>query len=278
MLTAAARDAQSEAERRHRRVLHGRAHARRRSRGRPRPRTRRRAGRLRFHVAPTRAAGSACGGRSRSRAFALMPGRALGGHAPVRLVAGLPLVVALRVPLLDAGRVRRRVRRDVGLADFQIRHRYLILSMFVVPSVSAGRLCGRRSSASKKRPISSHTSLPPVSPLQRLRIRPDQPVALVDRHEPVVARSPRAIDEQRLDVGLHASRAPGWRPRSHCQASSSQQGLRRAHRPGIERHHPLGGRAVEEERHVHRDVQLLPRLDRRARSPSSRSRRSGTSR
>ena len=51
-------------------------------------------------------------------------------------------------------------------------------------------------------PISSQTSRPPVSPRQRVRIEPDERVAVVDRHEPVPARAARAVDEQRLHVGL----------------------------------------------------------------------------
>ena len=86
----------------------------------------------------------------------------------------------------------------------------------------------------------------------------DQPVALVDRHQPVAARALRAVDEQRLDVGRHrAQNRVGLlerRPRVELE-----QRLGRAHRARVVGHDAALGAVVEEERHLDGQAQLRPR-------------------
>src|SRR5215208_5038245 len=91
-------------------------------------------------------------------------------------------------------------------------------------------------------------------------VHPDEPyeaVALVHGNQEVLPRPQNPVYQERLHVPLHPFQyrvtllqlLPG---------AQLQERFRRPHRAGIERHDPLGGRAVEEERHVHRDSQALP--------------------
>src|SRR5215213_4708216 len=82
-------------------------------------------------------------------------------------------------------------------------------------------------------------------------------VALVHGNQEVFPRSPHPVYQERLHVPLH--------PRQHRVAlfqflpgAQFQERFRRPHRAGIERDYPPGRRAVEEERHVHRNSQALP--------------------
>ena len=100
--------------------------------------------------------------------------------------------------------------------------------------------------------------VPPVSPRQRVRIRPDERVAVVDRDEPVLARAARAVHEQRLDVGLSSREHRVRRlqlastPRARAATRSRPSGS------GSSATHAPGRGAAEEERHVDRDPQLVP--------------------
>ena len=169
---------------------------------------------------------------------------------PVGLVPGLALVVAVRVALLDALTCEGASGLHVGLARAQL--------------AIVGLRC-RRGPASA--PSSSSKNAPDLAPdllaaAEPAPARADQRrrgVALVDRHEPLPARAARAVDEQRLDVGLHAREhrvarlelVPGRAARAATPSRPSGSGSRRPPGPPA--------RAVEEERHVDRDPQLAPR-------------------
>ena len=57
---------------------------------------------------------------------------------------------------------------------------------------------------SAKNPLmASQTSVPPASPFHLVRIKPDQPVTLIDRHDEIIRRSLHTIHEQGLSVRLH---------------------------------------------------------------------------
>src|SRR5204863_2414000 len=66
---------------------------------------------------------------------------------------------------------------------------------------------------------------------------PDERVALVDWHEPMRARAPRVVHEQRLHIRLHRGehrvRAFDLGPCLELELR-----LRGPHRPGVVRHHP----------------------------------------
>src|SRR3954451_24215277 len=93
--------------------------------------------------------------------FALLgvdPGGGLRRPASVGQVPGLALVVAGAVALLDAGRVPELVRLHVRLPALH--------------PVGHAASFARRLRSSKKLPMRSQTSLPPVSPRQPVRMRP----------------------------------------------------------------------------------------------------------
>src|SRR3712207_2969426 len=100
---------------------------------------------------------------------------------------------------------------------------------------------------------------PPVHPDEA-----NQAVALVHGDQEVLSRPPHAVYQERLHVTLHLLEER-VAPLQLLPGAQLEERFRRPHRAGIERHHPLGGRAVEEERHVHRDSQEIGRASCRER-------------
>src|SRR5215210_2129312 len=86
---------------------------------------------------------------------------------------------------------------------------------------------------------------------------PHEAVALVDRDQEVLPRPSYPVHEKGLHVPLHASQHRVV-PLQLLPGAEFQERFRRTHRAWIERRDPLGGCAVEEERHVHRYPQALP--------------------
>ena len=177
-------------------------------------------------------------------------GRALGGRRAVGLVARHLRVVAARVALLDARGVRGSVRGDVGLACLEVvRHCQLSFRSFAMLGAAV-------------EPFEEALDLVPdlTAAGEAAPVRPDQPhqrVALVDRHEPVIAGAARAVHEQRLDVGLQLAEH-GVSLLQLGPGSQLELRLGRTHRARVEGDHALRRGVVVEERHVDRDVQLVP--------------------
>src|SRR3954451_7514731 len=73
----------------------------------------------------------------------------------------------------------------------------------------------------------------------------DELVALVDRHQEVLARAERAIDQQRFDVRRHVEQH-GVRVLQLRPGLEPEERLRRAHRARVEGHDSLLERPVEE--------------------------------
>src|SRR5215207_9822388 len=91
-------------------------------------------------------------------------------------------------------------------------------------------------------------------------VHPDEPyeaVALVHGDQEVLPRPPHPVHQERLHIPLHPFEHR-VAPLQLLPGAKLQERFRRPHRAGIERHNSLGGCAVEEERHVHRNSQALP--------------------
>ena len=171
-----------------------------------------------------------------SIASGLTPVERLAVERPSASCPALLLVVARRVALCDPGRMRRRVRLHVRLAHLYVRHAATSLKKLV-----------------DRFPHLFPAAQPPPPCPNEAR----QAVAVLDRHDEVLPRAARAVDEERLHVGLQGVEdrvvadevLPGL---------ELEQRLRGAHRTGVVGLHPLGLARPEEERHLHRDPKARP--------------------
>src|SRR5215218_10513005 len=197
------------------------------------------------------------------------PGRRLGARTPCPVLtgqveAGVLLDTAGLVTLAYARRVRGCIRLRVRLPYPYVLHLPLPFLVTLLCPLSAGETLALSSHGFGALPelLEESPYLLPDLPAaaQAPPARSDEPyeaVALGYRNQEVLPRPPHPVYQERFHVPLHRFQRR-IAPLQLRPGAQLQERFRRSHRAGIERHYPLGGRAVEEERHVHRDPQALP--------------------